>query len=96
MLKGSIPHLGLKWYKNGGIFDSASVIGVGEAGTEAVVPLDKLWGQLDSLFKENNSQQAVMLTQIVQLMKELIIVSQQPTRIKMNDREFGRLINSVT
>ncbi|WP_314696363.1 phage tail tape measure protein [Mogibacterium timidum] len=96
LLKGSIPHLGLKWYKNGGIFDSASVIGVGEAGTEAVVPLDKLWGQLDSLFKENNSQQAVMLTQIVQLMKELIIVSQQPTRIKMNDREFGRLINSVT
>ncbi len=96
LLKGSIPHLGINWYKNGGIFDSASVIGVGEAGTEAVVPLDKLWGQLDSLFKQNNSQQTAMLIQIVQLMKELIIINQQPTHIKMNDRELGRLINSVT
>lgn len=30
---------GIDWYKTGGIFNSASVIGVGEAGPEAVVPL---------------------------------------------------------
>ena len=36
------------WYKNGGIFDSPSLIGVGEAGAEAVVPLDKLWNKLDN------------------------------------------------
>ena len=35
----SIPHFGISWYKTGGIFTGASVIGVGEAGTEAVVPL---------------------------------------------------------
>lgn len=28
------------WYKKGGLFDSASVIGVGEAGSEAVLPLE--------------------------------------------------------
>jgi len=39
LLKGSIPHLGIDWYARGGIFTSASVIGVGEAGREAVVPL---------------------------------------------------------
>jgi len=39
LLKGSIPTLGIEWYAKGGIFDNASVIGVGEAGREAVVPL---------------------------------------------------------
>lgn len=39
LLKGSIPKLSINWYKNGAIFDKASVIGVGEAGREAVVPL---------------------------------------------------------
>ena len=29
------------WYRKGGIFDSASLIGVGEAGSEAVLPLNK-------------------------------------------------------
>ena len=94
--KGSLPKFDVKWYKTGGIFNNASVIGVGEAGTEAVVPLDKLWSQMDNMFEKNNSQQAIILGQIVQLMKEMLYISQQPTRIKMNDRELGRLINSVT
>lgn len=35
----SVPKLNVSWYKTGGIFTGASVIGVGEAGDEAVVPL---------------------------------------------------------
>ena len=35
----SIPKFNISWYKTGGIFTGASVIGVGEAGDEAVVPL---------------------------------------------------------
>lgn len=38
----SVPKLGVDWYKTGGIFTSPSIIGVGEAGAEAVLPLDKL------------------------------------------------------
>ena len=38
----SIPHLSVEWYAKGGIFNSPSIIGVGEAGTEAVLPIDKL------------------------------------------------------
>lgn len=49
LLKGSIPKLGINWYKTGGIFNSPSVIGVGEAGSEAVLPLDKFWGSMDKL-----------------------------------------------
>ena len=39
----------ISWYKNGGIFGNPSLIGVGEAGPEAVVPLDKFWDKLDSM-----------------------------------------------
>lgn len=39
----------VSWYAKGGIFDSPSVIGVGEAGAEAVVPLDKFWDKLDKM-----------------------------------------------
>lgn len=46
LLKGDIPKLSIEWYKSGGIFNSPSVIGVGEAGPEAVLPIEKLNGML--------------------------------------------------
>jgi len=49
---GSIKYptgFNVDWYKTGGIFDSPSIIGVGEAGSEAVVPLDKFWDKLDKM-----------------------------------------------
>ena len=47
--KGVKPTVDVQWYKTGGIFDSPSVIGVGEAGKEAVIPLDKLWDKMDNI-----------------------------------------------
>jgi hypothetical protein len=44
-----VPDFGVSWYKTGGIFSDPSVIGVGEAGSEAVVPLDKLWEKFDRM-----------------------------------------------
>ena len=38
--KVSIPTFSIDWYAKGGFFNSASVIGVGEAGREAVLPLE--------------------------------------------------------
>ncbi|MBY6909507.1 hypothetical protein [Clostridium botulinum] len=35
----STPSFSVDWYAKGGLFNSASVIGVGEAGSEAVLPL---------------------------------------------------------
>ena len=45
----SIPKVGVKWYATGGIFDSPTIAGIGEAGPEAVVPLDTLWNKLDRI-----------------------------------------------
>lgn len=47
----------LQWFAKGGIFDAPSVIGVGEAGAEAVVPLDKMWAQMDRKLDEHSSPQ---------------------------------------
>lgn len=52
LLEGIIPSLGIEWYKKGGIFRNPSVIGVGEAGPEAVLPIDKL----QSIINSSNSQ----------------------------------------
>ena len=52
--KGTAPKISVEWYAKGGIFDSPSLIGVGEAGPEAVVPLDKFWNKLDHLQGETN------------------------------------------
>ena len=44
-----IPKFNVSWYKEGGIFNQPSVIGVGEAGAEAVVPLERNTGWIDML-----------------------------------------------
>lgn len=49
LLKGVKPSLGINWYAKGGIFDEPTIAGIGEAGPEAVVPLNKFWDKLDSL-----------------------------------------------
>lgn len=35
----SVPSFGIDWYAKGGLFPKANIIGVGEAGAEAVIPL---------------------------------------------------------
>lgn len=37
----SVPHFGVDWYAKGGVFNGPSVIGVGEAGPEGVVPFNE-------------------------------------------------------
>jgi phage-related minor tail protein len=45
----SVPHISVSWYKTGGIFDSPTIAGIGEAGPEAVVPLDRFWQKMDAI-----------------------------------------------
>ena len=47
--KGTAPKISVDWYAQGGIFDSPTIAGIGEAGAEAVVPLDTLWNKLDAI-----------------------------------------------
>ena len=55
--KGSLPKFSVDWYAKGGIFDGASLIGVGEKGPEAVIPLDKLWTKMDKIAEGTGGDQ---------------------------------------
>ena len=37
----AIPHLSVEWYARGGIVDGATLIGAGENGKEAIIPLER-------------------------------------------------------
>ena len=58
--KGTPPKIDVSWYAEGGIFDAASLIGVGEAGPEAVVPLDRFWDKLDKIAEGTNAAPIVV------------------------------------
>ena len=61
---GSIKYpkgFNVKWYAQGGIFDSPTLAGIGEAGPEAVVPLDTLWKKLDAIAEANGAVQPVVI-----------------------------------
>ena len=58
--KGSLPSFSVDWYAKGGIFDDPTLIGIGEKGSEAVVPLDILWNKLDKI--ADNEQPPVQVT----------------------------------
>lgn len=45
--KGEKPSFSVSWAAKGGIVDGATLIGAGEAGAEAIVPLDPFWNKLD-------------------------------------------------
>lgn len=57
----SVPKFGISWYEQGGLFNKPSVIGVGENGTEAVMPLEK-----------NTSWIGVLASKIMDYASELI------------------------
>lgn len=49
LLKGSIPKLSIKWAAKGGIVDGATLVGAGEKGSEAIVPLTPFWNKMDKM-----------------------------------------------
>lgn len=49
---GSIKYpkgFNVEWYAKGGIFNQPTIAGIGEAGAEAVLPLDPFWRKLDQM-----------------------------------------------
>lgn len=45
----SAASVGVSWHASGGIFTRPTIAGIGEAGDEAVIPLDKFWKKLEQL-----------------------------------------------
>lgn len=86
----SVPKLSIDWYKNGGIFTSPTIfagsgVGVGEAGAEAVLPLKKLWEEMDKRFDSSvvinvNAPQGMDVNALALEIERRLIASQKRRR----------------
>ena len=70
----SVPHFGISWYKEGGILTNPTIFGMGqstllaggEAGKEAVLPLDGFYKQMESMLaKSNNTAKMESLLSVI-------------------------------
>lgn len=86
----SVPKLKVNWYAEGGVFDAASIIGVGEAGTEAVVPLtgDRMRPFAQAIAGEMHTDR------IEELLVALIQAVREGKNIIMKDRVVAKIIES--
>ena len=86
-----IPTFSVDWYAKGGIFDQASLIGVGEAGPEAVVPLDKFWEEIRATNERTDSILAQQNKILVAMYEEL----RKEKNFKVDNVWAGRYVNSL-
>ena len=94
-LKGGVPHFSVDWYKTGGIFNSPSIIGVGEAGSEAVLPLDAFYSYMDRavnriIAASGGGENAAIIYEAVKAGMQDADIG-----ISLNGREFGRTLRGM-
>lgn len=92
--KGSLPSFSIEWYKNGGIMTNPTVFGVnpatgnlmagGEAGPEAILPIDRLQGYIFSAI--DKMMQTVNINALVAAVEDL---ANRPVQLNVNGRQFA-------
>jgi hypothetical protein len=111
LLKGTIPSLSVQFYAKGGILNDPTIFGMngnslmvgGEAGPEAVAPIETLQGYVAAAVASQN----VMLVECLDRIHDAILSLDEnmgghlkealdDTSLKVNNREFGRLVRGVT
>lgn len=88
----SVPSIGIDWYARGGVFDKASVIGIGEAGPEAALPLNsRVYGEIGSGIERSmggSDDSERMLALMAAMLDEL----RRDREVRLDGREFARMV----
>ena len=87
----SVPTFSISWYAKGGIFDNPQLIGVGEKGAEAVVPLDRFWRTLETSNATTEQLLAAQTKILVAMYEEM----QKEKNFKVDGIWAGRYVNSL-
>lgn len=108
--EGKFPSFGVEWYAKGAVLNKATAFGMngnnvmvgGEAGAEAVAPIDVLQGYVAQAVASQNAGLVEVLLQILDAllnmregMKEDFVEALENMRFELNNREFGRLVKAV-
>ena len=87
----SVPKFSISWYKDGAIFTQPTLFatpygmkGVGEAGAEAVLPIDKLEG-----YVANAVQKTMSIAGIDQFADAIEHLAERPVELSINGRKFA-------
>lgn len=108
----SVPSLGIDWYAKGGVLEEPTIFGMnpengnamvgGEAGPEAVAPIETLQQYVGEAVAGQNAEMLAVLYQILQAilamdagLLEKMIVALEAMRFDMNHREFARMVREV-
>lgn len=112
LFQGSIPSLGVEWYAQGGVMTDPTAFGInpsngkvmvgGEAGAEAIAPIDTLQSYVTAAVAGQN---AVVVSVLEQILEAILVMDDNmggnlrdalaDMRFSINDREFARLVKAV-
>lgn len=88
----SVPRLSIEWYKDGGILTRPTIFGInggklmagGEAGHEAILPIDRLEGYIT-----NAIQKTVNTVNVDRLAAAVEKLAERPIDLNINGRKFA-------
>ena len=102
LLEGSIPKLGITWNAEGAIFKQPTIFntraglqGVGEAGAEAIAPIDKLMGYTRQAVSESNYGLAEKLDVLIDLLSTSLPTLAQRQVVLSTGEMVGALVNPL-
>lgn len=95
--KGSLPKFSVEWYKEGGIMTKPTIFGMrgnslmggGEAGAEAILPIDKLEGYI-----ANAVEKTVSVVNFQSLADAIIELASRPVEVGINGRKLMQVTAS--
>ena len=93
--KGYMPSFDVTWNAKGGIFDGPSIIGVGEAGPEAVIPLsgERVKPFAEAVANAESKDYGELAGVIYGAVSAAL--SEANLSLKINKREFGRTLREA-
>lgn len=104
LLKGSIPTLGIDWYAKGGILTKPTAFGInsngnlqvgGEAGKEAVAPIETLLEYVRTAVNESNDGMYEALKNIILILSEYLPQLSNMKIVLDNGVLVGELIDDI-
>lgn len=95
-----VPHLGVEWYKKGAVLTEPTIFGMnpttgkamagGEAGAEAVAPIDTLMEYVRTAVQGENEKMIALLQKILEA---LLAILGKDTSLYLDGKEISKIVN---